>query len=72
MLVEGFTVEAGEGEIVLGEVPRHPVHQHTDAVLVKGVNKGAEFIRGAPAGTGCEVAGHLISPGTTEGVFRDG
>ena len=57
---------------ILREVTGHPVHNYADVVLVALVHKVHEVLRGAKAGGGGEVSGHLIAPGTVEGVFGHG
>ena len=72
VLVEGGAVEAGERPVVLGEVPRHPVEDHTDAALVEVVDEVAEVVRVAEAGGGRVVAGDLVAPRAVEGVLAHG
>ena len=72
VLVEGGAVEAGERPVVLGEVPRHPVDDHSHAALVEVVDEVAEVVRAAEAGGRRVVAGDLVAPGAVEGVLAHG
>ena len=69
VFVEGTAVEAGEGEVVAGEVGRHPVKDHADAGGMGAVDEAAECLGRAEAAAGREVAGGLVAPGAVEGVF---
>ncbi len=70
-LVQRVAVEAGQRPVVLGEVGRHPVHDHADAGPVAGVDEVPEVVRGAqPRGRRVE-AGDLVTPGAVEGVLGD-
>jgi hypothetical protein len=71
VLVEGGTVEAGQGPGVHGEVAGHPVQDDADAGLVTGVHEMAEVVRRAEAGGGSEVAGGLVTPGLVQRVLGD-
>ncbi len=72
VLVEGGPVEAGQGEVVLGEVRRHPVDDHPDGPGVEGVDQGPEVVGGAEARRGGEVARHLVAPRRRVGVLAHG
>ena len=72
VLVEGGAVEAGQGEVVLGEVGRHPVDDDADAGLVQGVDEEPEVVGRAEAGGGRVVGGDLVAPRPAEGVLGHG
>ncbi len=66
VLVERRAVELAQGELVVGEVGRHPVDDHPDSRVVQRVDHGAEVIRGAEAGGRRVVAGDLVAPRAVE------
>ena len=70
VLVERGAVEAGEGEVVLREVGRHPVDEHADAALVEVVDEAAEPVGVAVAGGRGVVARDLVAPRAAEGVLH--
>ncbi len=72
VLVQRRAVEAGERELVLGEVRRHPVDDHADAGLVQPVDEVPEAVRVAEARCGREVRRHLVAPGAAERVLHHG
>ena len=47
VLVEGGAVEASQSPVVLGEVPRNPVHDDADAGLVELVDEVTQVVGGA-------------------------
>ena len=65
VLVERRAVEAGEGELVAGEVRRHPVDDDPDSSLVEPVDQVLEVIRVAEAARRRALAHH-----TQYRVFR--
>ena len=69
VLVERRPVEAGEGEVVLGEMRRDPVDDHADAGLVQPVDEVAQFVGRAEPRRGRVVRRDLIAPGAAEGMF---
>ncbi len=70
VLVEGGAVEAGQGPLVAGEVGRHPVEQHADAVGVEAVDEGLERLGRPPhRGRGVERR-DLVAPRPAEGVLH--
>ena len=71
VLVERRAVEAGQREVVLGEVRRHPVHEDPDAGLVQPVDEVAQAVRVTEAGGGGVVRGDLVAPRAAEGVLHD-
>ena len=72
VLVERQAVEAGEGEGVAGEVPRHPVEDDADAGPVQRVDEVLEVVRGAEPRRGGVVAGDLVAPRGAVGVLHHG
>lgn len=71
MLVHGHPVEPAERPLVLGEVRRHPVHDHADARLVQPVDEVAQVVGRAEAGGRREVARHLVAPGGSVGMLGE-
>ena len=61
VLVQRRAVEAPQRVRVRGEVPRHPVQQHADALLVQVVHQVPEVIRVAEARGGRVVVAHLVA-----------
>ena len=59
MLVERGAVEEHQAVRVLGEVRRHPIHNHADARLVAAIHEVLEIVGRAEARRGREVADHL-------------
>ena len=72
VLVERGAVEERQAVRVLGEMRRHPVHDHADARLVAAVHEVLEIVRRAEARRGREVADHLVAPGAGERMLHDG
>ena len=71
VLVAGAAVEAGECPLILGEVPRDPVHDDPDSSLVEGVDKGAKLVGSTEARCGGVIRGDLVPPRPRERVFGD-
>ena len=69
VLVQRGAVEAGQREVVLGEVGGDPVQDDADALAVESVHQVAEVVRGSVARGGRVVGGHLVAPRATEGVL---
>ena len=72
VLVERGPVEPRQREVVAREVRRHPVEDHSDAARVHPIDERAQVVRGAIAGRGGVVAGHLVAPGAAERVRHHG
>ena len=72
ILVQRGAVEAGQCEVVLGEVGGNPVEDDADPCAVESVHQVAEVVRGAVARGGRVVGGHLVAPRATEGVLGQG
>ena len=72
VLVERCAVEARQRPVVLGEVGRHPVDDHTDPRLVEAVDEVAQVVRTAKARRGSEVGRDLVAPRASEGMGSDG
>ena len=66
MLVEGRSVEPGQGEVVAREVGGDPVEDHADAVAVQAIDELPQLVGRAMAWSGGEVARHLVAPGAAE------
>ena len=66
MLVQRGAVEAAQRPGVLGEVRRHPVHDHPDAGAVQTVDEETELIGRAEPGRGRVIGRDLVSPRTAE------
>ena len=71
VLVKVRAVELGQAMRILGEVRRHPVEDHADAVLVQHVHQVHEVLRRAVARRGREVAGGLVPPRAVERMLGD-
>ena len=71
VLVERGAVEAGQRELVLGEVRGHPVDEDADAGLVQPVDEVAEAVGVAEARGGREVRRDLVAPRAAERVLHD-
>ena len=69
MLVEVGTIEEGEAVAVFGKVPRHPIYNDANAVLVALVHKIHELFWGAVARSGGIVPRYLVSPGAIKGML---
>ena len=70
ILIQRRAVEAAQCERILREVGRNPIHDHTDAGLVQFLNKILEIVGAAQTRIDRVVAGHLITPGSCERMFR--
>src|SRR5690554_4845549 len=62
MFVKCGAIEAGEGVIIIGKMPRHPVQYHPDVVLMTLVDKVTQIIRAPVAAGGRIVACGLVTP----------
>ncbi|MPM58991.1 hypothetical protein SDC9_105828 [bioreactor metagenome] len=71
VLVQGGAVEPAQCPLVLGEVARHPVHDHADAGLVQPVDQEAQIVGRAELRHRGEVAGDLVAPRPGERVLGD-
>jgi len=72
MLKEMGPVEVSKAVLVAREVGRHPVEDHTDAVLMQMVDEIHHVLRTSVPARRSKVPGCLVSPGTVEGVLHDG
>ncbi len=72
MLVQVRAVEIRKPVGVLGEVGRHPVDQHANAMLVAMIDKVHEVFRAAVATGRREIADRLISPTARERMLAHG
>jgi hypothetical protein len=72
VFVEVGAIEKCQTMAVLGEVPRYPVHDYTDALLVTSIDKVHKVLGRTIAGGSGIVACHLITPGAVKGVFCHG
>ena len=70
VLVERGAVEAGERELVAGEVGGHPVEEHPDPRPVEPVHEGHELGGFPVAPGGGEVSRDLVAPGAVEGMLH--
>ena len=71
VLVAGFAIKVVQAELILREVSRHPVHDHTDAGGMELIHKGHQVLGGAVAAGGCKIAGDLIAPAAVKRIFHD-
>ena len=71
IFVKRRAVKLVQTVLVLGEVRRHPVQNHADAVGVELVHEVAEVLGRTEAGGGRKVAAALIAPAAVEGIFSD-
>ena len=62
MFVKVATIEESKPMTVFGEVARHPIDDHPDALGVAAIHKGAKFVGSAVAACGCIPASDLVSP----------
>src|SRR5512139_376881 len=62
VFIKRGAIETGQRPAVARKVGRHPVEQHTDAVLVALIDEVAEVVGCTEAAGGCEVTGGLIPP----------
>ena len=70
VLVEVRAVEGLETELVGGEVRRHPIQDHADAVLVQVVDEEHEVLRRPIARGRGEVARDLVTPRLVERMLH--
>ena len=71
VLVAGFAIKVVQAELILREVSRHPVHDHTNAGGMELIHKGHQVLGGAVAAGGCKIAGDLIAPAAVKRIFHD-
>ena len=71
VLVAGFAIKVVQAELILREVSRHPVHDHTDAGGMELIHKSHQVLGGAVAAGGCKIAGDLIAPAAVKRIFHD-
>ena len=72
VFIAGQAVKIIQAVAVLGEVCRHPVHDHADACLMQLVYKGHEILGCAVAAGGGEIARYLIAPAAVKRILGDG
>ena len=70
MLVERGAVEARQAVLILRKVAGHPVEDHADAGLVKGVDEELEILGRAEAAGRREEADHLVAPRSGERMLH--
>ena len=70
VLVERGAVEPAQREVVLGEMRRHPVEDHTDASVMQGIDEVTEIVWGAEARRRRVVARNLIAPRAVERMLH--
>ena len=71
VLVERRAVEQPQAVAVAGEMGRHPVEDHADAVLVQHVDEIHEVLRRAVAAGGGVVAHRLVAPTGRQRMLAD-
>ena len=71
VLVAGFAIKVVQTELILREVSRHPVHDHTNAGGMELIHKSHQVLGGAVAAGGCKIAGDLIAPAAVKRIFHD-
>jgi len=72
VFVEAGAVEAAQAPFVLGEMPRHPVHDDAEAGLVADVDQIAQVLGCAEAGGRGVGVADLVTPGLVQGMFGQG
>ena len=72
VFVQVGAVKLGQAVGVTREVGRHPVQDHAQTGVVRGVDKVAEVLRRAKARGGREQAQRLVAPGAVKRVLADG
>ena len=70
VLVERGAVEARQAVLILRKVARHPVEDHADAGLVKGIDEELEVVGRAEAAGRREEADHLVAPRAGERMLH--
>ena len=65
-------VEVDQPVLVGREVGRHPVENHSEALLMQGVDEIHEVLGRAVTAGRREKAGHLVTPGWIKRMFGDG
>ena len=70
VLVAGFAIKVVQAELILREVSRHPVHDHTNTGGMELIHKGHQVLGGAVAAGGCKIAGDLIAPAAVKRIFH--
>ncbi len=73
MLVQVRTIKKSQGMSIFGEVRRHPVNEHTNTGLVKGVDKIhiKSSGRAKPAAGGGKITCGLVAPRRIQGMLRN-
>ena len=71
ILIQRLAVEVRQTMGVLGKMGRNPIQDDTNLLLMQVIDQIHEILRAAMAGGGRIVAGHLVTPGTVEGMLRD-
>ena len=66
------SIEIAEPVLVAREMGRHPIENHSNAILVKFIHQVHEILRRAVAAGGSEVAGDLVTPRAVERMLHDG
>ena len=70
VLKQHVAVKGGKAVGVGAKTAGNPVHDHTDASLVAGIDKVHELLRVAVARRGGIVSGRLVTPGAVEGMLH--
>ena len=72
MFVERRAVEARQAVLILGKMPGHPVENHADARLVKGIDQELEILGRTVTAGRREKSDHLVAPRPGVGMFHHG
>ena len=63
-------IKVDQSILVIGEIGRHPVQYHTDALLMQGVYEKHEVLRCAKAAGRCKITQGLIAPRAVKRMFH--
>ena len=69
ILIQSRTVIIPQRISIHRKMHRHKIHQHTDFMLVTGIDKVPQIIRCSITGSRCKKSGILIAPGFIAGML---
>ena len=71
IFIERLPVKTCQSVQISWKMRRYPVKDHTDLMLMQIIYKIHKIFRCSVAGRRCVITGHLISPGSIQGMFHD-
>src|SRR4051794_37479605 len=62
MLIQSRAIKPAEGKRIFREVRGHPIHDHSDATLMKIIDEITKIVRSSVTSRRCVVIANLVTP----------